>query len=204
MENEQEQNDFIVDGYKYKSEEDAKRAKDEIRKVSYIKSKLNYDEPESVLVIYEKMLSGDVFSTPTGYVFLREIRSILLDKGIDNERITSLPPFSAYSLGAERVRKDPAPRIVPAKPKIEYHKRFIASVILNIVLFAVIVAMYIITVKSDNPNVLNYEFAVQNRYASWDQELTEREKKIREKEKELGIEAETKEKDETGAEIEGE
>ena len=190
MENEQEQSEFIVEGYRYQTAEDAKRARDEIRKVSYIKTKLNYDEPESVLVIYEKMLSGDVLSTPVGYVFLREIRSVLLDKGIDNERIPSLPSFSAYSLGAERVRKDPVPRIVPAKPKIEYHRRFIASLILNIVLFLVIVAMVIITVKSDNPNVLNYEFAIQDRYASWEQELTEREKRIREKEKELGLELE--------------
>ncbi|MBO5551410.1 MAG: hypothetical protein J5966_05570 [Lachnospiraceae bacterium] len=188
---ENENIEYIVDGYKYQTAEDAKLAKDEIRKVNYIKSKLNYEEPESVLVIYEKMLSGDVLSTPVGYGFLRETRSYLLDRGIDNERITSLPPFSAYSHGAERVRKDPMPRIVPAKPKIEYHKRFIAAVVLNIVLLLVIAAMFIITIKSSNPNVLNYEFAVQDRYATWEQELTEREKRIREKEKELGIEAET-------------
>ena len=110
-----------------------------------------------------------------------------MDSGIDNERLPSLPPFSSYSLGAERVRKDPVPKIVPAKPKIEYHRRFIASLSLNIVLILVIIAMFIIMLKSDNPNVLNYEYAVQDRYASWEQELTERENAIREKERELLI-----------------
>lgn len=184
---ENENNELIVDGYKFQTPEDAKRARDEIRKVSYIKSKLNYSDPESVLVIYEKMVSADVLSTPVGYIFLRDTRAFLLDSGMENERIVSLPPFSSYSLGAERVRKDPVPKIVPAKPKIEYHRRFIASLTLNIVLVLVIIAMFIITMRSDNPNVLNYEYAVQDRYASWEQELAERERNVRIKEKELGV-----------------
>ncbi len=45
--------------------------------------------------------------------------------------------------------------------------------------------MFMIAVNSDNPNILNYETTIINKYASWDQELTERENKIREKEAEL-------------------
>ena len=39
---------------------------------------------------------------------------------------------------------------------------------------------------SDNPNIINYRNAIVNEYASWEQELTEREKAVRRKEAELG------------------
>jgi flagellar capping protein FliD len=41
--------------------------------------------------------------------------------------------------------------------------------------------------KGSTPNILNYEKALQNRYAEWNQELSDREEAIREKEKELLI-----------------
>ena len=48
--------------------------------------------------------------------------------------------------------------------------------------------MFAITLKSDNPNILNYKNAIVNQYASWEQELSEREKQLRQKENELGLE----------------
>ena len=54
------------------------------------------------------------------------------------------------------------------------------------VLFGLIVAMFAITFTSKNPNILNYRQAITNEYSTWEQELTEREKVIREKERQLG------------------
>ncbi len=185
MNMENENNEFIVSGYKFRSEEDAKKTRDEVKKVSYIKSRLNYDEPESVLIIYEKLVAGTVLSTPVGYDLLRELSSFLLENGIEKGRISPLPEYSGYALNADRVRKDPAPRIVPAKPKTEYKGRFIISLIINIVLVLGIAAMLIIAISSDNPTILNYENALQDKYSAWEQDLSEREKAVREKEKEL-------------------
>jgi hypothetical protein len=47
--------------------------------------------------------------------------------------------------------------------------------------------MFYISFTSSNPNVLNYERAVQNKYSQWEQELSDREAVIRDKEKELLI-----------------
>ena len=66
--------------------------------------------------------------------------------------------------------------------------RFLFSVILNVLLVMAVAAMFSIALRSNNPNILNYERAITNRYAAWEQELTEREQKIREKEKELRLE----------------
>ena len=62
---------------------------------------------------------------------------------------------------------------------------------MNIVMIVAIIAMFIITLNSDQPNILNYEKNIQNKYAAWEQELTEREQTIREKERELHIEVKT-------------
>ena len=52
-------------------------------------------------------------------------------------------------------------------------------------LVVALIAMLVIAVVSDNPNILNYERVLQDKYASWEKELDEREELIREKELEL-------------------
>ena len=52
-------------------------------------------------------------------------------------------------------------------------------------LFVVIGILYFVLLKSETPNMINYENAIADKYATWEQELTERESVIREKEIEL-------------------
>ena len=59
---------------------------------------------------------------------------------------------------------------------------------INLFLAALVIAMFAITLKSDNPNILNYKNVIVNQYASWEQELSEREQAVREKEQQLQIE----------------
>ncbi len=47
--------------------------------------------------------------------------------------------------------------------------------------------MLIITLNGTTPNAINYKNAITNQYASWEQELSEREAAVREKERELNI-----------------
>ena len=66
-------------------------------------------------------------------------------------------------------------------------ERFTLSVILNVMLALAIVAMFVISFVSDQPNILNYERAITDKYASWEQELNQREQTIRDKERELKL-----------------
>ena len=50
-----------------------------------------------------------------------------------------------------------------------------------------VILLFAITLKSDNPNILNYEKALVNKYASWEQDLSERENKVREAERQYHI-----------------
>ena len=52
--------------------------------------------------------------------------------------------------------------------------------------YAVII-MFVISTTGSRPTILNYERVLQNRYAEWEQQLSDREQVIREKERELLI-----------------
>ena len=55
----------------------------------------------------------------------------------------------------------------------------------TVIILVLIGVMFYISTTGSTPTVLNYEKALQNRYATWEQELEQRESEIREKEKEL-------------------
>ena len=59
---------------------------------------------------------------------------------------------------------------------------------MNIVLALLVGGMFYVAMTGNNPNILNYKNSIVNKYAAWEQELTEREQAVREREKELGIE----------------
>ncbi len=52
----------------------------------------------------------------------------------------------------------------------------------------VIGAMFAIALKSDVPNILNYREAIVNEYSEWEQELTQRERAVREAEQQYDME----------------
>ena len=60
------------------------------------------------------------------------------------------------------------------------------SLCVNAILVVCVVAMFAMTLTSDSPTIVDYQSKLLNRYASWEQELTEREKAVSEKEQELG------------------
>ena len=62
------------------------------------------------------------------------------------------------------------------------------AVVLNVLLAICVLAMFIIALKGETPNIINYKNNIINQYSSWEQELTERENAVREKERELNIE----------------
>ena len=54
-----------------------------------------------------------------------------------------------------------------------------------------ILIMFLITATSGQTTILNYEKKIQDRYAQWEQQLTQREKAIREEEQELELDFDT-------------
>lgn len=172
-------------GFLFQTKEDAALASLELKKTEYLRMHLSYDNPEQVKQIYEKAVMERTFKTPVGYGFLWELRNFLLENGIPEEELEPIPLQTSYQLR----KNNYAP--VPKKKKQEkasgQPKWTVYSVILNVLLALAVAAMFAIATNGKSPNILNYEKAITNRYASWEQELTERENAVREKERELNI-----------------
>ncbi len=184
--------ELIVGGYHFHSLADADKARDEQKKIAYIEAHMNRENPESVLTIYDKMLSNRIFVTPVGFGFLKEVRDYLLQsESIDNERVKPLELNQMYSLGKGLSEEAELPqrKIVPAKKKNPYEERFFISLVVNIILIIGVVAMFIIATTSSNPNIINYENNIVNKYSEWEEDLKDREQRVREAELKLGLES---------------
>ena len=180
------QEDRMVEGYLFMNDEDAELARQEKKKIEYLEQHMDYRSAENVLRVYKKAILERIFKTPVGFDYLKKMQTYLLRCGEVEE--TDIPPIAIYSSFGMKMRQSYSParqRIKPSEKKKSQWQ--VVSVIANIVLVIAVIAMFAITLKSENPNILNYERQLVNKYASWEQELTEREKVIREKEKELRI-----------------
>lgn len=183
-----QKDNLLVSGYRFGSLADAKAAAEEIKKAEYFREKIAGRNPRSLLAIYDKMVDEKVFSTPVGFEYLRELQRRLIRAGIPKEDIRPIPMYATYVRDPEEEKESAftRQRIRPSrKPKVN---RFHISVVINLLLAVLVIAMFVITLKSDNPNILNYENIIVNRYAQWEQELTEREQKLKEREQELFME----------------
>jgi hypothetical protein len=64
-------------------------------------------------------------------------------------------------------------------------KPYPVLLIVNVILVVMVLVMFFIALSGNQPNILNYRRVITDEYANWEQELTEREAQLREKEKEI-------------------
>lgn len=177
--------ELIVGGFVFKSLEDAQLAKEEEKKIAYLEERIDFNKVDSVLAIYQKMLENHVFKTPIGYSYLQEIQKFL-KQNVSSEEISDIP--IDYMSRSEIRTQNPRGKEETArsKEKERIRKRLRTSVHLNIALIVVVILMFFIAMSGNNPNVLNYEKKITDKYAAWEQELTEREQELKERELNAG------------------
>lgn len=174
-----------VGGYRFYTEKDAQLAAEELKKIEYLEARIDYSRPDSILTVYEKTIHERIFRTPVGMQYLKKLRDYLLERPeIDPERVPEIPLYQSFS-GVIRERSNPAKNRIQTKDGGK--DGFKISVILNVLLILAVAAMFTITIRSDNPNILNYKRVITDKYAQWEQELTERENAVRERERELKL-----------------
>lgn len=182
----------VIDGFGFTDPADLKLAEDECKRIKYIAGKMNMDNPESVLAVYDKLIAGGIFVTPIGYEYLRTLQNYLYKcPDITDDRIKDIPVAISYTSAMNarsEERRERMEEIRNSRRHVKtFRKEYVISICFNIILFIAIIAMFVITLKADNPNMINYREAIINQYAEWEQDLTERENAIKEKEKELSL-----------------
>lgn len=178
-------------GFCFLNGEDAKLAEKERKQIDFIENKMDYSNPEKVLSIYTKLIEENTFKTPNGTIYLKYLQNFLLNKtNLDRSRVYAIPVYEPCDKTYKPTETVIKKRAQEVKKKEEQKKldKYKVSFIVNIILVICVLIMFWVATASDVPNIINYKTALENNYASWDQELTEREQVIREKEKALQIE----------------
>ncbi len=178
-----------VNGFLFQNTQEVNAAKKEAKAVVYLEERLSGRSPEDAATLYKQILSQNLFHTAVGYSFLKELQDSLKSSGIKD-----LPPIP---VDGTIVTKAEAP--VPqadagstANPRLEKKLKDVRGQlrtmrVVAIVCMIMVVAMFAITLTSKSPTIINYETAIMDKYATWEQELSEREQAVAAREAELGL-----------------
>lgn len=172
---------YVVDGLKFASNLHAKEAENEISAINYILSHTDMSNLEEVNNVYQKVIKKEVFKTPIGIKFLKEIQDLLVNSGkFDEGEIFCIPVGTKMtSLSINRTNNHQANIKLIHKYKIKYR----SSLMVNVVLMLLVIIMFIIAKNSTtNVNVINYERNILDKYSAWAEELNEKESNLNEKE----------------------
>lgn len=183
-----EQKGYIIEGYLFTNEAEAKQANVELQKIHFFDTKMDYNNLDNTLLLYKKLLDENLFRTPIGLDYLRRTRQLLIDCGM---READVPPIPAEHFTRTRVRMDSGEGVrkqVKMTQTDNVHRFFRLSVMMNLALTVLVIALFAIALTSNNPNILNYKKNIVNQYAQWEQELTQREIELREAQLQYRIE----------------
>ena len=179
--------DWTINGFQFGSEKDANQAKSEELKIQKLEEKMDYRNPQMMLMVYKKAIENRIFKTPVGYEYLKQLQTTLKQSPLIREEVPPIPVNQVYNLRdstapvVEKVKGTQKPK-KPPKEKQEFFTRK-TSICLNVVLVILVGVMFFISTTGSRPTILNYEKALQNKYAAWEQELEQREGELREKER---------------------
>ena len=176
--------EFTINGFLFGAKEDIEIAQQELSAIQYIDKKIENRSGETILSVYQAALEKSLFKTPIGYSYLHDLQKRMLQLGINKEKFQPIPLYQVFN---NEYKEDIKPvRIVKRiKKKDKTKSNLRTSVLINIILFILVIVLFFISMTGNTPTVLNYRNAIENEYSSWEQELTNREKAIREKESTL-------------------
>ncbi len=181
---------YIVDGYQFTNQKDYDDAKNEKKGIKYLTAQIDWNDSNRVRQLYCDLCEQKIFRTPIGIDFMKKMRANLT-KSAEGDK--PLPYVCVPSVNAEeyekavkietKKREDSIKEMSRANSKLRGKLK--TAVFLNILLIVVIIFMFILANTSSNPNIINYERKIQDKYAKWAEELKDKENELRARENAL-------------------
>ena len=189
MAEEKENGKFMVGGYEFATKEEAQLAKDELNAIKYLSQKTNSKDPKQVYSLYNKIIERKLFSTHVGMNYLKNLQTFLYKSDeIPNDKIQPIP-INAETQGEINIRRERSEfksELRDMSVKVaKYKNNFTRVMIINEVLIIIIIAMFVILNTSSNPNIINYEVNIQNKYSQWQEQLQSQEESLNARENAL-------------------
>ena len=198
---------ITVNGFAFENPTTGSEALKEQEAIEYVNKQLNFDDTKSLLALYNQMVTRRMFHTEVGFSYLKSIQDYLMKSDVDPAVIESIPISSSQEEVDSYDKDSSEKKEESSKEKRNRNKRYnddikaknrerklisknkrlmklsVSFIVISIVLVITIGAMFVIANTSNNPTILNYEEVLQNKYASWEQDLQKREADLEKKEK---------------------
>ncbi len=182
---------YTVDGFEFKTEEEAEAAKKEVQAVRYIRDRIAGITPEKAADVFNRLVRDEMLTTPVGVAYLRELREELCaTPGVDKNTLLPIKIKDEFVVKEISDRTGGEERVISKnvlKVQEKLKRKYKNSLIINIILVIAIIAMFVIVNTSDNVNIVNYRTKIVDQYEEWQHNLEEREQKIKEYERKYGI-----------------
>ncbi len=180
--------ELTFDGFVFATREDLEIAKTEARKIEYLETHTDTGNMTNMRSVYEKLIETNAFTTPVGFLYLRQLRDVLITSGVAGEELTPVPLYATFKRISLKDDDKPVRRLTMAEKKeMSLRMKYRNAVLIAVIFAALAVAMFVINYYGSTPNILNYKKAITDQYSAWEQDLTERENALRQKERELNI-----------------
>ena len=189
---------FIVDNIVFYDRDLAMQEEKEWKKVKLLQEKLDEKNIANVAVMYQKAVEGNIFQTPVGMAYLLRLRELLQKNGYDEltaEKQIACPLQKIQEKQDDPLEEKLQKRDAIWKSRLDMQQEKEAGLRqrcknlkkIIIMLVVLVIALFAISLTGKNPTIINYRSKIVNQYASWEQDLKEREAVVREKEAQLGI-----------------
>lgn len=183
-----DKNDLIIEGYYFGSFDDAKQANKEIKNAQYLNERVHSMTVTQKKALYDKMLDEKVFNTPVGWEYLKYLRKCIIEEGISEDNLRPIPLYVTFTSKNDDNNLEHIAKmyVKPKKGEIKrLNERIRISLLINIFLVIIVIAMFAITMNSSSPNIINYKKAIVNEYSEWEKELKDKESELKEREANL-------------------
>ncbi len=196
---------ITVNGFCFYDPKVGEEALKEQEAVEYVDRQLDYADKESLLKLYNSMIARRMFHTQVGISYLKRIQDHLIRLNVDPTTMEAIPIVDVNtdqdnstkdnsrkerkkSNKKEDTKSDKKNKLLYKKVQ-KYKTLSISMIVISIVLLLTVVGLFIIQGTSDNPTILNYEEKILDKYASWEEELQQREDAVSIKESSLNIQS---------------
>lgn len=171
--------ELVTGGYMFSTNKDYSDASQEQESVNILRAKADLSNPRTALKVYNKLVENRTFTTVVGFAFLKELQNTILNSGIVKvEDIDGIYVPAQTKCDETDVQKLEEYKLLSEKQKVRITK----TRIINSFLVVTILAMIVIAVYTDKTMYAEIENKVIDHYSSWENDLSNREEALIERE----------------------
>ena len=174
---------FTFMGHTFEDEKQLLLAKKEAEAIEYLRAKTDFNNGEMLIRLYHRIIDNKMMETEIGVDFLVEIRKRIIEMGImKEEQLKDIPELKKRKAKKKAAEKKSMELLLIEKVK----RQNAVLVVVCLFLSALVIGMFVILLTGKrSPLAIRYEEELVNKYASWAQELTQRENELNDRIAEL-------------------